>query len=301
MPNPAFNRGGWFRIKQHRFNVENHPAISSDVETRKTSLRLPFNEKSAIDGLARMLSTSRSEAIRIALYEYPRVGAGSPKTPHRRTRCTHSVVYKIDPDSERTVKFLSEKWGISSSEVVRTCCSGLVKGIRRGDVTKLTNSKKRSQAELAREWSKKNKDRPKGSKLTSLMEAYEAGGDEWRDINQERRERREQFLREEPELAFACSDEFGRLDPIALDDVLDRREGSGFDLEWDRLLKIPDRDEAIEKLTMLLYVYDETDASKESFREVAAEAWDEASYKRGDADEYPDIDWGAVDLEEKMG
>ena len=173
---------GFFPITQHRFNTSQHPALLMPGRAQE-KFTLSGQELQMLQGLANILETNDVGALRIALWEalgaHPesleryvskaRAGATAKGHSGRNHRVAALLPREMKDQLYQTCGFPVS--GLTPAEQIRLSVIWLAKGIRDDRITKLTNSKKRSQEELAKAWCLVNQDRPRGSKLTALKEA----------------------------------------------------------------------------------------------------------------------------------
>lgn len=149
----------FFPIQQHRFITDKHPCVlASGKKGQKVRLTLTLNEKRMLEGLTNMFATTENQAIRIAVWElYEQVkeqpecleeARANPKTTRKNSK-TLTIPHA---EVERFRQF-GCLWEATDAEVIRTAIIYVSKAIRDGVIKKLTDSRKRSQDELAIEWS----------------------------------------------------------------------------------------------------------------------------------------------------
>lgn len=173
---------GFFPITQHRFDTSNHPALLMPGRSQE-KFTLSGQELQMLQGLANILETTYAGAVRIALWEALQA---RPEGLERyvSTAKAGATVRGHSGRNHRAAALLPKELkdhlydnsypipGLTPGEQLRLSLIWLAKGIREERITKLTNSKKRSQQELATAWCLANQDRPRGSKLTALKESH---------------------------------------------------------------------------------------------------------------------------------
>ena len=182
----------FFPIQQHRFITDKHPCVlASGKKGRKVRLTLTLNEKRMLEGLTNMFSSTENQAIRIALWEmYEQLkeqpvclgeAGANPKTTRSNTK-TLTIPHT---EVERYRQF-GCLWEATDAEVIRTAIIFVSKAIRDGDIKKLTASRKRSQDELAFEWSEAQPEGRKGT-LQAARDARQKAWDEAQIANEHER------------------------------------------------------------------------------------------------------------------
>jgi hypothetical protein len=173
---------GYFPIKQHRFDTSKHPVIQSTVRcAAKMQALLSQQEELMVAGLVNCLQCKERDAVRIALYELrnnsdpdfveslvPASSAVSKLKGHssRDRKLSVSLPAQEKADAEE----LADELGITPKELVRLAIIHLAKGIRTEHLTKLTNTRKISQQQLAKEWSRANHGKPPSARTKALKE-----------------------------------------------------------------------------------------------------------------------------------
>lgn len=188
MARQLFNRkqktkvAGFFPITQHRFDTKQHPALLMPGRAQE-KFTLSGQELQMLHGLVNILETNDVGAIRIALWEAMQARPESLERYVFKAKAGATTRGHMNRNHRASVQLPKQLKGqlydgsfpisgLTPGEQIRLALIWLAKGIRDERITKLTNSKKRSQEELAMAWSQANKDRPKGSKLTALKEAH---------------------------------------------------------------------------------------------------------------------------------
>lgn len=184
----------YFPIIQHRFITDKHPCVlASGKKGQKVRLTLTLNEKRMLEGLTNMFATTENQAIRITLWEmYEQVkeqpecleeARANPKTTRKNSK-TLTIPHA---EVERFRQF-GCLWEATDAEVIRTAIIYVSKAIRDGVIKKLTDSRKRTQDELALEWSAEQPKDRKGT-LQAARDAREKVYEEGRQAIQEKWER----------------------------------------------------------------------------------------------------------------
>ena len=178
----------FFPIQQHRFITDKHPCVlASGKKGQKIRLTLTLNEKRMLEGLTNMFSSTENQAIRIALWEmYEQVKEqpvclGEARANPKTTRSNTKTLTIPHTEVERFRQFGS-LWEATDAEVIRTAIIFVSKAIRDGVIKRLTDSRKRSQDELAIEWSSAQPKDRKGT-LQAARDAREKAFDEAREAN----------------------------------------------------------------------------------------------------------------------
>ena len=194
--------GGFWRIKQHRFETREHPIITET--TKRTSLvkvLLSHNENKMLEGLTNVLQCEIHQAFRIAIFEackgntqditaqIPYCVSISKKKGYTNRKENHS--FKLTQSEKTLLKSLSECYGVSEKEVLRLVIIWISKSIRSEKILRLTNSPKIAQKKLKDDWSKNHDGSP--SKLTALAKAQKDNYDKAKYEGQEQ----DQFLYDE--------------------------------------------------------------------------------------------------------
>ena len=174
---------GYFPIKQHRFDTSKHPVIQSTVRcAAKMQSLLSQQEELMVVGLANCLQCNERNAVRIALYELlnnsdrqfveslvPASSAVSKLKGHSSR--DRKLSLSLPAQEKADVEELADELGITPKELLRLAIIHLAKGIRTEQLTRLTNTPKISQQQLAREWSRANQGEPPSARTKALKEA----------------------------------------------------------------------------------------------------------------------------------
>ena len=178
----------FFPLLKHRFITDKHPCVlTSGKKGQKVRLTLTLNEKRMLEGLTNMFVTTENQAIRIALWEmYEQVKEqpvclGEARANPKTTRKNSKTLTIPHQEVERFRQF-GCLWEATDAEVIRTAIIFVSKAIRDGVIKKLTDSRKRSQDELALEWSEAQPEGRKGT-LQAARDAREKAFDEAREAN----------------------------------------------------------------------------------------------------------------------
>ena len=189
---------GYFPIKQHRFDTTKHPVLQSTVRcAAKMQTILSQQEELMVAGLANCLQCNERDAVRIALYELRNdsdrefiqslvaaSSAGSKLKGHssRDRKLSVSLPAQEKADAEELADVLE----MTPKELVRLAIIYLAKGIRTEHLTKLSNTSKISQEQLARDWSRANEGKPPSERTKALKEAAQRAYDEAADLGADR-------------------------------------------------------------------------------------------------------------------
>lgn len=139
--------------------------------------------------LPNVLQCPEREAIRIALYELvhsaeaesvqeslPACAAVSKLQGH--TSRDRAFSLSLPPQEKADALELADQLGITDKELLRLAVIYLAKGIRTGQIKRLTNSPKISQDKLARQWSREHQGKPPSEKTKALKKAAKDAYDE---------------------------------------------------------------------------------------------------------------------------
>lgn len=187
---------GYFPIKQHRFDTTKHPVIQSTVRcAAKMQTILSQQEELMVAGLANCLQCNERDAVRVALYELransdrqfvdallPASSAVSKLKGH--TSRDRQLSVSLPGQEKADAEELADELGMTPKELVRLAIIYLAKGIRTEHLTKLTNTSKISQEQLARDWSKANEGKPPSERTQALKEAAKRAYDEAADLGE---------------------------------------------------------------------------------------------------------------------
>ena len=188
---------GYFPIKQHRFDITKHPVIQSTVRcAAKMQTILSQQEELMVAGLANCLQCNERDAVRIALYELGNdsdrqfiqslvaaSSAGSKLKGH--TARNRKLSVSLPAQEKANAEELADELEMTPKEFVRLAIIYLAKGIRTEHLTKLTNTRKISQQQLAKEWSRANQGKPPSARTKALKETAAQAYKEAADLGSE--------------------------------------------------------------------------------------------------------------------
>ena len=189
-------------FKQIRIDCSNHPVLT---QTDKCAYRLSAmwsqQEELMVKGLSNSLQVDPRQAIRIALYETSRsaqdafnsnyIYASKGSTERGHTSRYKAGSISVTKQDKQDAQEAASALGITDKEFIRLSIIYVAKGIRDNSV-RITKSKKRSQLELRKEWSKENVGKESTIKplLEAQKEALQRKEDEELANYQERKERK---------------------------------------------------------------------------------------------------------------
>ena len=179
----------FFPLISHRFITDKHPCVlASPKKGQKVRLTLTLNEKRMLEGLTNMFSTTENQALRIAVWElYEHVkekpdcleeARANPKTTRKNSKTLTIPHAEVD-----RFRQFSSLWEATDAEFIRTAIIYVSRAIRDGEIKKLTASRKRSQDELAIEWSAAQPKDRKGT-LQAARDARQKAWDEAQIANE---------------------------------------------------------------------------------------------------------------------
>ena len=138
-----------------------------------------------IEGLENSFQCSSRDAIRIALYELQNPGvdigresldrASNKTTITGHTARSRSIEIRLSKTEKEAALQQATELHITEKVYLRLAVIWMARGIKDGTIRRITRSRKKSQLELFREWSKTYADT--GSKLKALKDARDAGRD----------------------------------------------------------------------------------------------------------------------------
>lgn len=186
--------------------------------------------------------------------------------------------------------------GLTPAEQIRLALIWLAKGIREGNITRLTKSKKRSQEELATQWCLANQDRPRGSKLTALKDAQAAG---LAKAEEEYEERRQKLYKEGGALIDQALAE-GTLQFLWDPDADDRSNFDTLRAHYDGELEAGYEELTENNLEDYINSLIASGLDEDKAREVALEDLEEANAAAAELDDL-EPDWELVDQMQQLG
>ena len=235
-------------FKQIRIDCSNHPVLT---QTDKCAFRLSAmwsqQEELMVKGLSNSLQVDPRQAIRIALYETSRsaqdafnssyIYASNASKERGHTSRYKAGSISVTKQDKQDAQKAAGALGITDKEFIRLSIIYVSKGIRDNSV-RITKSKKRSQLELRKEWSKENVG--KESTIKPLLEAQKEALQRKEDeeyFNFKEKEKRKEWERtvgkEEKGLSYEAFNLLHQPDPFEewIREIADKENLSAYEEE----------------------------------------------------------------------
>ena len=176
----------YWHFPQDRFDTSKHPINSNTDKPRfKLSCLISHQENQRLNGLINTLQVEEREAIRIALFECclkdgkelePFIDQAKSTTK----ACGHTsrnlqLTARASEDEKKNAQAKAKELGITEKEMIRLAIIWLGAKTKDGSLKKLTNSKRLSDIECAKQWNTEKKDKPRTNKAEAFVTAKEVG------------------------------------------------------------------------------------------------------------------------------
>ena len=176
----------YWHFPQDRFDTSKHPIITNTDKPRfKLACLISHQENQRLNGLINTLQVEEREAIRIALYECclreakelePFIDQAKTITKARgHTSRNLQLTARATESEKKNAQAKAKELEITEKEMIRLAIIWLGATTKDGSLKRLTNSKRLSDIECAKQWNKEKKNKPRTNKAEAFVTAKEVG------------------------------------------------------------------------------------------------------------------------------